>query len=117
MNNQSSSSDKIKIQANIKKLFVIKTAKWLMLYMPIIWLFYEENGLTIADLFIIQSIYSITIAFIEIPSGYVADVLGRRNSIVIGTFFGLIGMIVYLSSLLIYKKNMENVLRKNKSLI
>lgn len=66
-----------------------------MLFMPIIWLFYEENGLTIADLFIIQSIYSVTIALIEIPSGYVADVLGRKNSMIIGTFFGCIGMTVY----------------------
>ena len=63
--------------------------------MPIIWLFYEENGLTIADLFIIQSIYSVTIAVIEIPSGYVADVLGRKNSMIIGMFFGFIGMVVY----------------------
>ncbi len=66
-----------------------------MLFMPIIWLFYEENGLTIADLFIIQSIYSVTIAIIEIPSGYVADVLGRKNSLIIGTFFGFLGMMVY----------------------
>jgi len=66
-----------------------------MLFMPIIWLFYEENGLTIADLFIIQSIYSVTIAIIEIPSGYVADVLGRKNSMIIGTFFGVLGMVVY----------------------
>lgn len=74
---------------------MIKASKWLMLFMPIIWLFYEENGLTIADLFIIQSIYSVTIAVIEIPSGYVADVLGRKNSMIIGMFFGFIGMVVY----------------------
>tara|TARA_B100000809_G_scaffold31652_2_gene27575 strand:- start:6988 stop:8139 length:1152 start_codon:yes stop_codon:yes gene_type:complete len=74
---------------------VIKASKWLMLFMPIIWLFYEENGLTIADLFIIQSIYSVTIAVIEIPSGYVADVLGRKNSMIIGMFFGFVGMVVY----------------------
>jgi len=66
-----------------------------MLFMPIIWLFYDENGLSIADLFIIQSIYSVTIALIEIPSGYVADVLGRKNSMIIGTFFGCLGMIIY----------------------
>lgn len=69
-----------------------------MLFMPIIWLFYKENGLTIKDLFLIQSIYSITIAIIEIPSGYVADVLGRKNSMIIGTFFGFLGMIVYATS-------------------
>ena len=66
-----------------------------MLFMPIIWLFYQENGLGLTDLFIIQSIYSVTIALIEIPSGYIADVLGRRNSMIIGMFFGFIGMIIY----------------------
>ena len=63
--------------------------------MPIIWLFYQENCLGLTDLFIIQSIYSVTIALIEIPSGYIADVLGRRNSMIIGMFFGFIGMIIY----------------------
>jgi len=83
------------LSSNIWKLYVIKTSKWLMLYMPILWLFYEENGLTISDLFIIQSIYSVTIALIEIPSGYVADIFGRKNSMVVGTFFGFIGMLTY----------------------
>jgi MFS family permease len=66
-----------------------------MLFMPIIWLFYQENGLDLTDLFIIQSIYSVTIALIEVPSGYVADVLGRKNSLIIGTFFGMLGMVIY----------------------
>ena len=65
------------------------------LFMPIIWLFYEENGLTITDLFVIQAIYSVTIALIEIPSGYVADVFGRKNSMIIGTFFGFLGILTY----------------------
>ena len=63
--------------------------------MPIIWLFYEENGLTITDLFVIQAIYSVAIALIEIPSGYIADILGRKNSMVIGTFFGFLGILIY----------------------
>ena len=63
--------------------------------MPIIWLFYEENGLTITDLFVIQAIYSVTIALIEIPSGYVADVFGRKNSMIIGTFFSFLGILTY----------------------
>ena len=83
------------ISSNIWKLYVIKTSKWMVLFMPIIWLFYEENGLTISDLFVIQAIYSITIALIEIPSGYLADVLGRKNSMVIGTFFGFLGISTY----------------------
>ena len=83
------------IGSNIWKLYVIKTSKWMTLFMPIIWLFYEENGLTITDLFVIQAIYSVTIALIEIPSGYVADIFGRKNSMVIGTFFGFLGILIY----------------------
>lgn len=86
------------VSSNIWKLYVIKTSKWMTLFMPILWLFYEENGLTISDLFIIQSIYSVTIALIEIPSGYVADVLGRKNSMVIGTLFGFLGISIYAFS-------------------
>jgi MFS family permease len=86
------------LESNIHKLYIIKLSKWMMLYMPIIWLFYAENGLTITDLLIIQSIYSITIAIIEIPSGYVADVIGRRKALIIGTFCGVIGMSIYAFS-------------------
>ena len=66
--------------------------------MPIIWLFYEANGLTIRDLFVIQSIYSVTIVLIEIPSGYIADVFGRKNSMVVGTFFSFLGVLTYTLS-------------------
>ena len=66
--------------------------------MPTIVLFFQENGLALFDIMLLQAIYSVTIALLEIPSGYVADVLGRKNSMVIGTFFGLLGIIVYAFS-------------------
>lgn len=74
---------------------MIKASKWLMLFMPTIVLFFKDNGLNLEEIMTIQAIYSITIALIEIPSGYVADVLGRKNSMIIGTFFGFIGMFIY----------------------
>ena len=67
----------------------------MMLFMPIIVLFFQENGLTLFDIMVLQAIYSVTIAMLEIPSGYVADVLGRKNSMIIGTFFGLAGIVIY----------------------
>ena len=86
------------LNSNIWKLYAIKASKWMMLFMPIIWLFYEANGLTIRDLFVIQSIYSVTIVLIEIPSGYIADVFGRKNSMVVGTFFSFLGVLTYTLS-------------------
>ena len=80
---------------NIYKLYIIKFAKWFMLYMPIIGLFYADNGLTDIDLFTIQAAFSLTSALFEIPSGYFADVVGRKKTLIIGSFMGAIGFIIY----------------------
>lgn len=66
-----------------------------MLFMPVVVPFYESNGLGIDQLMIIQAVYSISIVALEIPSGYLADGLGRRLTIILGTIFALLGFILY----------------------
>jgi len=66
-----------------------------MLYMPIIVLFYQENGLSLRDVLTLQAIYSIAIIVLEIPSGYLADVWGRKNTIILGAILGTLGFAVY----------------------
>jgi MFS family permease len=66
-----------------------------MLYMPVVKLFYSENQLNNFDLFLLHAIYSAVIFLVEIPSGYLADVLGRKKAIIIGLSFGLLGFGVY----------------------
>ena len=83
---------------NIYKLSVIKFAKWFMLYMPIIGLFYADNNLSAFQLFIIQAGYSFSSAVFEIPSGYFADVVGRRKTLIIGSSMGALGFIIYSMS-------------------
>lgn len=80
---------------NILRLSVIKVAKWLMLYMPIVVPFYEKNGLTMQSIMILQGIYSVAIVAMEIPSGYLADVIGRRQTLTLGVTLGAIGFGVY----------------------
>jgi MFS family permease len=80
---------------NIYKLYVIKISKWFMLYMPIVKLFYEENGLNNFQLLTLHAVYSITIFFLEIPSGYIADIWGRRKSLILGTILGCLGFSIY----------------------
>lgn len=83
------------LRANIVKLYLIKTSKWFMLFMPIIVLFYQDNGLKMQDIFVLQAIYSIVIVILEIPSGYLADVLGRKTTLIIGTILGFCGFVIY----------------------
>ena len=50
--------------------------------MPIVVPFYESNGLSMKDIMILQAVYSIAIVVLEIPSGYLADVIGRRKTLI-----------------------------------
>lgn len=63
--------------------------------MPIVALFYNHNGLSTQDIYFLQAAYSLSVAIIEIPSGYMADVIGRKKSLIIGSFLGTIGFILY----------------------
>jgi MFS family permease len=66
-----------------------------MLIMPVVALFYNENGLDEFDIFLLQAIYSISVAILEIPSGYMADVVGRRTTIILGAILGTLGFVIY----------------------
>ena len=66
-----------------------------MLFMPIVVPFYGDNGLGMKDVMLLQGIYSITIVILEIPSGYLADVLGRRKTLIYGSVLGFFGFLAY----------------------
>ena len=80
---------------NIYYLYLIKISKWLMLIMPIVALFYNANGLSDFDIYLLQAIYSVSVAVMEIPSGYMADIVGRRTTLILGSILGLSGYIIY----------------------
>jgi MFS family permease len=83
---------------NTIQLYLIKIAKWFNLIMPIVVLFYQENGLTMSQIFILKSIYSIAMVVTELPSGYLADVWGCRRTLLLGAILGTIGIGIYCIS-------------------
>lgn len=83
------------IGSNIWKLYLIKISKWFMLFMPYIVPFYQENGLDMHQIMVLQALYSVSIVVMEIPSGYFADVIGRRRTLILGVVLGTIGMGIY----------------------
>ena len=58
----------MQLKYNILKLYLLKGFLWFMVSMPIIVLFFQENGLTLMEVMILQSVYSLTVAITEIPS-------------------------------------------------
>ncbi len=83
------------IERNIPLLYLIKVCKWFMLYMPVIKIFYEENGFNNYELFLLHGIYSVVIALLEIPSGYIADQWGKKRALVLGLGLGVVGFASY----------------------
>lgn len=80
---------------NTLQLYLIKVAKWFNLVMPIVVLFYQDNGLSMSQIFLLKSIYSIAMVATELPSGYLADVWGCRRTILFGAVLGTLGIVIY----------------------
>ncbi len=85
----------VNVKHNIPKLYIIKIAKWFMLFMPFMIPFYQDNGLDLAQISLLKAIYSISIVVLEIPSGYLADILGRKKTLLIGSLLGFFGFATY----------------------
>lgn len=65
-----------------------------MIIMPIIVIFFQENGLTLKEVMILQGVYSLLVALMEIPSGYLADVFGRKHTLSLGAILAFIGFLI-----------------------
>ena len=76
-------------------MYLLKAVLWFMVAMPIIVLFFQEHGLSLTQVMFLQAIYSLSVAVFEIPSGYIADLFGRKNTIVISTIFSFIGYLIF----------------------
>ena len=83
------------LKHNILKMYLLKGVLWFMVAMPIIVLFFQEHGLSLTEVMIIQAIYSLSVAVFEIPSGYIADLFGRKHTIVYSTIFSFSGYLVF----------------------
>ena len=83
------------MRRNLFALYLIKLSKWFSLVMPIIVLFYEEQGLVLHEVFVLKSVYSVAAVTLEIPSGYLADVWGRKRCLFWGSVLFFLGYLLY----------------------
>jgi MFS family permease len=55
----------------------------------------HDLGLTVADVFLLQATFGFFVALLEVPSGYLADRIGYRITMVIGAVLGAAGWVAY----------------------
>lgn len=54
-----------------------------ILLSPVMLLFYQENGLSVQDLFFFQGIFYLTSIIMEFPAGYLSDLISRKQVMLI----------------------------------
>jgi len=85
----------VNFNKNISRLYLIKISKWFNIVMPVVVLFYQNNGMGMQEIFILKAIYSVAIVTMEVPSGWMADVWGRKKTLIIGSLLGASGFLIY----------------------
>ncbi|WP_372370612.1 MFS transporter [Candidatus Uabimicrobium sp. HlEnr_7] len=87
------------LSANIWKYYLFKTLHFSIgIAIPILVLFWQERGLSMTQIMLLQTIFSLIVLVLEIPSGYFADLFGRKVSLVIGGTCFFISFTVYCFS-------------------
>jgi MFS family permease len=62
---------------------------------PIYVVFYQSRGLSLAQFGLLEATYTIAVLGFEIPTGYVADRIGRRNGLAVANALGAVGAVGY----------------------
>ena len=83
------------LKSNIWKLHLNTFFNEALFFIPILVPFLKDFGFSMNQILLAEAAYSLTLVFLEVPSGYFADRYGRKTSIIIGSIFNVIGFTLY----------------------
>ena len=86
------------MRKNIYLMCVISFLQGLIFYGPIATIFRQSRGLSIYEIFIIESIFMVLMICLEIPWGYFADRFGYKKTLVFSYLLFFISKIVFYSA-------------------
>jgi predicted MFS family arabinose efflux permease len=80
---------------NLFFLFLTGFLKNFLVMIPILTLYFQDKGLSMSEIMILQTIFSVLIVILEVPSWYFADIFKRKYSLLIAAVLSTIAMIWY----------------------
>lgn len=83
-------------EGNVPKFFATNALYNFMLFMPI-WVIFlqEKHGLSLTEVTFVDFAFWITMAFTEVPTGAVADTIGRKASQLIGISLSMLALLLF----------------------
>ena len=80
-----------RLSRNVYRTLLVGFFQVFLVIMPVAVPFFSSFGLSMRDVFSLQAIFGFVVLITEVPSGYVADLLGRKNTLVVGALLAAIG--------------------------
>ncbi len=84
-------NDKDRLRQNLSRTLLLCFFQVFLVIMPIAVPFFQSKGLSMQDVFSLQALFALVVLVTEVPSGYLADLIGRKQTLVIGAVFGGVG--------------------------
>ena len=82
---------------NVKLLCLFKSLQMALFPLAIITLFWKDHiGMSVTDIMVVQAVLAATVVLAEFPSGYIADRLGYRSTLILSAVLATLGWGIYL---------------------
>ena len=81
---------------NVRLLLTLAALRQALFPIPVITLFWRRQlGMSLADVMLLQAIFALAATVCEVPSGYLADRIGHRRSLLVASWLSLAGWLAY----------------------
>ncbi len=87
-----------KLQANLPKILLLNFFHMFLVIMPVIVPYWQSYGLGMTDVFFLQGAFAVGVVVWEVPSGYISDLLGRKNTIVTAGLISGVAFLIFVNS-------------------
>jgi MFS family permease len=82
--------------ANPRLLVALSGLHFVLFPIPVITLFWRDQvGMSLTDIMVLQAAFGLAVVLLEFPSGYLADRVGYRTSLLVGAVLWLAGWVAY----------------------
>lgn len=81
------------LKNNLTLIYLMAFCQGFMVVIPVFVPLLQGFDLSMSEILQTQAVFAITIAVCEVPSGYIADIWGRRRAILVGSAINAVGFV------------------------
>ena len=80
-----------RLDKNVYRTLLLGFFQVMLVIIPVAVPFFQSKGLSMQEVFSLQALFGFVVLISEVPSGYMADLIGRKNTLVVGAVFAALG--------------------------